>query len=114
MDNNGDRSSVDYEKYKAKKNQYLLFGIVLGMLLVIVGNSLMNSNVGALTGLFLLSGIVLCCWGCHFYAKSKGYRGPWFLLGLGAIGPAILWLVPLIIVCLPDKLKDNGQLPPNC
>lgn len=115
-------------QYKRKTNVGIGLGLLTSIVGTLVGNSLgcgrveppillrslraiancaQSKPVGLLLliggSLLQLIGIVLFLWGCWSYAKGKGYRGAWGLLGLGFVIAGLPGLIGLIILAVfPD------------
>jgi len=91
------------EGYRARTN----IGVGLGMLAQLSGFFVSYYvHIGILLWLAAISiygGFLLLIWGLWNYAKGKGYKGAWGLLGLLSIfGFAVLAL-------FPDKKKDMSK-----
>lgn len=80
-------------EYKTQTN----IGVGLGIIGLIVGRTLLDSNVSTqvvLGLLILLAAVVVFIWGCAQYARAKGHSGWFGLFGLlSLVGLLVLFFL---------------------
>ena len=88
-------------EYRIKTNIGVGFGILAQLIGFLVSDHIQIGIVLWCAAILIYGGFLLLIWGLWNYAKGKGYKGAWGLLGL-------LSVFGLVVLALfPDKKKGE-------